>query len=433
MITIEVNNSFSRIKGYTAEQYRQLRKLLSYSTDPSAAYYMGGFTRVKYLLDKQGNFPTGLLNRVVNHLITTASPPRLIDLRKVPKSKPNLGSFHPKLGFTPYPDQLDAVEKAIMACRMGIQMPTGTGKSVVIDLLIRRLNVRTLVVVPTLELKRQLSATLKHHKNVVVENIDSNALQGRTHFDCLIIDEVHHAASKTYQRLNKSQWQGIYYRFFLTATYFRNQEHESLIFEGLAGQVGFKLGIQDSVKKGYIVPVEAYYIDMSKRSTDAYTWQQVYSELVVNNEARNELLGRLLRVLNAGKHPTLCLVKEIAHGAILERLTGIPFANGQDDNTRGYIDQFNAGKIKALIGTVGILGEGIDTKPCEYVIIAGLGKAKSSFMQAVGRGVRCYPGKNSAKIILFRDRSHRFTLRHYNAQSKILVEEYGIKPIKLDL
>jgi superfamily II DNA or RNA helicase len=126
-------------------------------------------------------------------------------------------------------------------------------------------------------------------------------------------------------------------------------------------------------------------------------------------------------------------VKEVKHGYAIQEIFNAPFANGQDDITRAYIGAFNKGEVKGLIGTTGILGEGVDTKPCEYVIIAGLGKAKSAFMQQIGRAVRTYPGKESAKIILFRDASHRFTLRHYRAQAKILKEEYGVTPIKLEL
>jgi superfamily II DNA or RNA helicase len=109
-------------------------------------------------------------------------------------------------------------------------------------------------------------------------------------------------------------------------------------------------------------------------------------------------------------------------------MTGIPFANGQDEESRDFIRQFNSGGIKALIGTTGVLGEGVDTKPCEIVIIACLGKAKSAFMQQVGRAVRTYPGKESAKVVIIKDASHKFLSRHYAAQVAILKEEYGVTP-----
>ncbi len=77
------------------------------------------------------------------------------------------------------------------------------------------------------------------------------------------------------------------------------------------------------------------------------------------------------------------------------------------------------------------MSEGVDTKVCEVVVVAGAGKAKSQFMQACGRAVRNYPGKESAKIIIIKDKSHKYLLRHYAAQSKILLDEYGVKPVRL--
>jgi len=168
-------------------------------------------------------------------------------------------------------------------------------------------------------------------------------------------------------------------------------------------------------------------------ASDAYTYAEVYRSLVVDNDARNNALYALLSRLGEAGKATLCLVKEIAHGRLLERLTSIPFVCGEDDESRKMIADFSDGKLKSLIGTTGILGEGIDTRPAEFVVIAGLGKAKSQFMQQVGRAVRKYPGKESAKVVLIRDASHKFTLRHYKMQAKIMREEYGVKPERIDI
>ncbi len=334
-----------------------------------------------------------------------------------------------------YPAQKKAVAALVENHTGIISMPTGSGKSLVIFAIIKALSVRTLVVVPSLEIKKQLLAGLKENfadmSNIAVENIDSKVLEASTGYDLLIIDECHHTAAKTYQTLNKRVWQGVYYRAMLTATPFRNQKAETMLFEGLAGKVIYQLSYKEAVAAGYIVPVEAYYIELPKVETDAVTWHQVYNQLVVDNTERNLQISALILRLQKAGISTLCLVKEVAHGTILADMTGLPFIHGQDEESRDYVRQFNSGEIKVLIGTEGILGEGVDTKPCEFVVIAGLGKAKSQFMQKVGRAVRKYPGKESAKVILIKDRSHRFTLKHFNKQVTILKDEYGVKPIKL--
>lgn len=342
----------------------------------------------------------------------------------------------------PYKEQEDAATAAGKYHRGIISATTGSGKSLIAALIINKLQVRTLIVVPSLYLKVQLTEAMKNwfgnakvgpNKDIFIENVQALDVKGQLDYDCLIIDEFHHSASSSYRKLNKYAWSNIYYRFGLTATPWRNNVEEKLLLESVLSDVIYNIDYKTSVKNGFVVALEAYYIELPKVLTDAYSWAQVYSELVVRNENRNNVIAGLLQTLEASDAPTLCLVKEIAHGEALSLMSGIPFANGQDDASRDYIRQFNSGEIKALIGTVGVLGEGIDTRPAEFIIIAGLGKAKSAFMQNVGRGLRKYPGKESAKVIIFKDKSHKFTLRHFNEQKKILLEEFGIIPVKLDL
>lgn len=337
----------------------------------------------------------------------------------------------------PYKEQIDAVRIAIQHHRGTISACTGFGKSVTMALLIEALQVKTLIIVPNNSLKEQLRQSMKEYfgslKNITIENIDSPSLNKPGDYDCLIIDEAHHVAAKTYRNLNKKFWNTIYYRFFFTATPFRTQDNERILFESIAGRVIYTVNYQTAVDKGYIVPIEAYYIDLPKQRVYGRTWPQVYNELIVNNEYRNRIIAELLTRLSTSS--TLCLVKEIAHGLNIQKAltTSVPFVKGENDDNREVITAFSQGHTPVIIGTTGVMGEGVDTKAAEFVIIAGLGKSKGQFMQSCGRGVRRNFNKNSCKIILFRDASHKYTLNHYNAQVRVLKEEYGVKPIKLDL
>lgn len=435
-VVIHIDNSYSRITGLTPEQFKKLRAALSYQDNPKAVFYSGKrFPTTKYLIDSKGNFPTGLLNRV--ELFLKKDEIRFIHNDLIPAALVNKVNHCFTNTMLPYRAQLTAASKIDIFDRGILAMPTGTGKSLVIALIAARLNVRTLIVVPNLEIKKQLietfSALFGDMSNITIENIDSNVLMTAIDYDCLIIDEAHHVAAKTYYKLNKTAWRGIRYRYMLTATPFRNNPEEQLLFEGIAGKIIYKLSYREAIREGYIVPVEAYYIELPKKKTNAYTWSEVYSELVVNNSDRNMAIANLLLKLSIEKKSTLCLVKEINHGNELKEYSGALFTNGQSSETREYITKFNKGKIKILIGTNGILGEGVDTKPCEYVIIAGLGKAKSAFMQQVGRALRCYPGKKSAKVIIIKDKSHKFTLTHFREQCKIFRDEYNVEPQKLEI
>ena len=427
MVEIRTGNSFSTIVGLTVAEFSALKKVLSYTPPSSSVYFSGGYCRPRPLIDKKGAFPSGLLQRVRAHLGRA-------HIRYVVKPScgvPTASRMHDMSlgGLRPYPDQIKAVNVAAKAHRGTISMATGYGKSITMALLIGKLQVKTLVVVPTLELKRQLAGTFSKIfgtlKNITVENIDSARLKKCTDYDCLIIDEVHHAAARTYHRLNRAAWGKIYYRFGFTATPFRNQAEEQILLECVAGDAIYEVSYKKASAQGAVVPVDAYYYNIPKTATDAYTWREVYDELIVGNTHRNNIIADLLLNLQAAEISTLCLVKEVNHGKALSALTGCPFVHGQDDKSKDYIAMFTQGDIKVLIGTAGILGEGVDTKPCEYVIVAGLGKAKSAFMQQVGRGVRKYAGKDSCKVVLFRDASHKFTLQHFKIQAKILKDEFG--------
>jgi superfamily II DNA or RNA helicase len=427
MVILKVNNSYSQIIGLQEADFKSLRTLLSYKT---GSYFSGFGIQIKYMIDRRGEFPSGLLHRVQAFLKAVRLPYSLQDKRIQPKAAQ--GTWK---GVKPYKAQAEALKQALNNRRGIISMPTGSGKSFVIALIASRLNVKTLVVVPSLEIRSQLREALAAFKcdmaNIAIENIDSAKLKTMTGFDCLIVDEAHHAAAATYRRLNKTAWKGIYYRFMLTATPFRTNTEETLLFEGVAGQVIYELTYKDAVKDGYIVPVEAYYLESPAISNDYYTYNEVYANLIVKNEARNLMIAQTLAALNAEQKSTLCLVKEVAHGETLSKLTGFHFVNGQDEESRKYITMFNKEIIKVLIGTQGVIGEGIDTRPCEFVIIAGIGKAKSAFMQMVGRCLRRFESKKSGKVILIKDKSHKFALTHFRHQCKIMREVYGTKPERL--
>lgn len=444
MITLEIGNSTCKISGLDRFQHKELREILSYEIDPQAAYFSGSHRNTKrYLLDNKGNFPTGLLYLVDKWQIDTGLYAiKEIDTRKQPK--PSIQAVFKK-SFGVYEDQVAAVRAAKEKHRGIISMPTGSGKSVVAALIIDAFKVRTLVVVPSLELKRQLTETFKALFTgvevgrlgcpIAVENVDALDPNKEIDYDCIIIDEFHHSGAKTYQKLNKKAWATVYHRFGITATAFRSNENERLLLESILSKVIYRLDYPTAVKKGYVVPLEAYYIDVERKLVgEAYTWADVYSRLIVRNLGRNELIAKLMLKIKQTGAFALTLVKEIAHGEALSALLvgyNISFVKGENVDNKILIDGFNKGRHKSLIGTTGVLGEGIDTKPCEYVIIAGLGKAKGQFMQSIGRALRVYPGKESAKVILFRDASHKYTLRHFNAQVKILKEEYSVKPVKI--
>lgn len=440
-----VNNSTSQVTGFSREQFSILKDLLSYRVDN----YFGGSLRfsTKSLIDKKGYFPTGLLYIVDAYVKSNNIPINIKDNRK----QLNTARIDLKASFDykPYKVQIEAVKAFKSKSRGIIVAPTGTGKSTIIALVISELKVSTLIVVPSLELKSQLTqvlckvfdpelvGTIKNKSFIAIENIDSlDTKKELLGYDCVIIDEFHHAGSKSYRELNKKSWNNIYYRLGLTATPYRTNHNEKILLESVLAEVIYQISYKESIEQNYIVPLEVYYYEVPKIKIESFNYADCYNKLVLERSDLNGLICDTIKSLYNANKATLVLVKRISHGELLKSILEglgliIPFANGTDEQSNQYIKQFNSGAHPILIAS-SIVGEGVDTKIAEYVILAGgTGKSKTQIMQNLGRVFRNFPGKESGKAIVFKDGSHKWFREHFSFFGKVLKEEYGLEAIKL--
>ena len=128
----------------------------------------------------------------------------------------------PHLRLTPRSYQREAVDAWLRAGGRGIVvLPTGAGKTVVAFDAIARLGVRTLVVVPTIELLRQWRAGIAEHLSLPLESVgiigggerqsgditvityDSAAMPRRRldRYGLLVFDEAHHLPAQSYSTI----------------------------------------------------------------------------------------------------------------------------------------------------------------------------------------------------------------------------------------
>lgn len=473
MIVIDINNSVCKVSGVTRKQLTDIRHrtlykertgkwVSEYVKDKQGKKVLDPKTRkfklkqvpqiIKHFLtDRKGNFPTGLLYIVEDYFHSN----KIEFFYRDKRIEPKLGSIELNAKRQHDPDlyQRGSAAASLEYGRGIIVAPTGFGKSTIAAEVIDLISVPTLLVVPNLGLKAQLTQGLREifgesnvgplfqgqaQYKITVENIQAidpkKPIEG---VDLLLIDEFHHSGADTYLACNKVAWSKIYFKIGMTATPFRTVQAERLLLESVLSHVIYRIEYKDAIALRRIVPMEAYYVDLPeiKLEGEGLKYDSVYKELVVNREDRNEIIARLATNLEDAKISFLVLVKQVLHGEIIENLTGyrMPFIKGENDDNSEVIKAFNRREHNGVIGTAGVMGEGVDTKPCEYVIVAGLGKSKSALMQQFGRAFRAFDGKDTCKIIIFRDPSHKWTLEHFEEQCKILREEYGVIPVKLDL
>lgn len=449
-VKLLIDNSTCQLIGLSSQLHKKLANEMSYYVQASQHYFSGNYgSRKRTLLSKRDNFPTGLLYIFEEFAEKEKLQYEKFDKRIVPEDRLGLLTVFNGLPYTPHKDQEEAVDAAIEHSRGIIVAPTGVGKSAIAVLLCLRFDVKALIIVPTLELKRQLTETMSLAFGIdnvgpldglgqcvmpiTIENVDALSVNQAYEVDLVIIDEFHRSGAKTYRELNKKSLAGVYYKIGLTATPFRSKEDERLLLESVLSKVIYSINYLDAVRKNYIVPMEVQYIQLEKKPFTGVKWAQIYSELVVNNQNRNKIIANLLESLHKAGKVTLCLVEVIehAHNILDECQTKFNFIYGNIKDREAISRLGTTPSDTILIGTSGVLGEGVDTKAAEYIIIAGSGKSKNAFMQKVGRGFRRYPGKSSCKVVLFKDDSHVWLERHFAAVMKYLKTEYNNVPTRI--
>ncbi len=199
----------------------------------------------------------------------------------------------PRFDLTPRSYQREAVDAWLKAGGRGIVvLPTGAGKTVVAYDAIARLGVRTLVVVPTIELLRQWRSGVTERLQlpakavgaigggerisgpITVITYDSAAMKRRRldGYGLLVFDEVHHLPAQSYRVIVEKA--NAPWRLGLSATLERaDGRHEELT--GLIGPVVYQRDPEELSAQKHIA---------------AYKERRVYVDLTPEEEMRYETL-----------------------------------------------------------------------------------------------------------------------------------------------
>lgn len=314
-------------------------------------------------------------------------------------------------------------------------LPTGSGKSLVIADIARRLNDHVLIFQPSKEILEQNFAKLQSH-GVMHCSIFSASFNSKevsmitfamigsvrtkpeffSHFKYVIIDECHGVNAKG----------GMYDDFIstldckvlgLTATPYR------LSSDGFGGsilkfltrtrprifsEVLYHVQIKELYDSGFLAKMEYFQInlvDTSKlqiNSTGAdftdKSVQKHYSEIEFNKKLK-EVIERLIK---AGRKNILVFTKFVFEAHELS-----DYFNGLSEMVSGetpkkererILSDFKSGKIK-IVCNVGVLTTGFDFPELETIVIARPTMSLALYYQMVGRGIRPHPSKQSAWIV----------------------------------
>ena len=335
-----------------------------------------------------------------------------------------------------------------------IVLPTAAGKTFVALKAIEKLNVATLVVVPTLDLLDQWRQLLSNQfgievgaygggddllRPLTVSTYDSayiRAEQLGDKFMFIVFDEVHHLPAPSFSQIAE-----LYiapYRMGLTATYEREDGgHYDL--PRLVGGPVYQLGV-DALAGRHLSPYthEKIFVDLTpdeeklyRSEYDVFTsylkrkrmvlrsprdFQRFIMRTGVDPEARKALLARnraLKTVLNSeakikalgeflnvyGDEKTIIFTRYNQLVYRVSRRFLIPAITYQTprDERKEILEKFKAGEYRAVV-TSQVLDEGVDVPDASIgFILSGTGSSRE-YIQRLGRILRKRQGKE-AKLI----------------------------------
>jgi superfamily II DNA or RNA helicase len=243
----------------------------------------------------------------------------------------------------------------------------------------------------------------------VVNSVYKMAGALKEHIGCLIVDECHRTPSRTFTEAVTGF--DSKYMLGLSATLWRRDKLSKLIFWYL-GDVVHEVDKKALVENGDILRAEVITRETDFRtSVDASEqYSGMLSELVEDPDRNRLIVTDVAREARNGGG--VCLVisdrkahcKELStlledHGVPCETLTG-DIANGK---RQAIVDRLNQEKIKVLVATSQLIGEGFDCKGLSTLFLTTPVRFSGRVIQYFGRVLRPAPGKRKAKVYDYTD------------------------------
>ena len=313
---------------------------------------------------------------------------------------------------------------------------TGTGKTVTAVMDAKRCGGRTLFLAHTQELVNQAADTFgtlwpevtvgrymeaikEPDAHVVCGSVQSVALHledfREDAFSYLIVDEAHHAAADTYQKI--LAYFHPAFTLGLTATPERTDDNRAVldIFKNTA----HKLDIRTAVEIGELVPIRCIRIhtniDLTRVRFNSvqYNIRDLESKIYVPE--RNRLIvDTWLQYVRDKRTVVFCAsVRHAEQIAELFRQAGVSAAavsgGMKPAERREFQDRFVRREILVLCAC-DLLNEGWDCPEIEVLFMARPTMSRVLYTQQLGRGMRLFPGKESLMVFDFVDNASQYNM-----------------------
>lgn len=290
-----------------------------------------------------------------------------------------------------------------------VQMATGLGKTVTFANIPR--DGRTLILSHREELVRQ---PLKYfncmtgvemageHAPPMAEVVSASVMSmvrrlGRfdsDDFDLIIVDEAHHAASRTYRKILDYFQPGKVIGF--TATPNRS---DNVGLDAVFSDIIFQRDLQWAIKNGWLCDIFCRRVNIGYDLSRVHIRGGDYApgELEEAMDGTADAIAEAYRKLATGA--TLIFAVSVAQcHEIASRIPGAVAVTGETKDRASIIEAFTRREIPCLVNCM-VFTEGTDMPLVETVIIARPTKSESLYTQMVGRGLRLHQEKSRLNLI----------------------------------
>lgn len=377
------------------------------------------------------------------------------------------------LPFIPRDYQMQSFIHAVENNRLTILSPTGSGKSLIIYMIFKYLNIKTLIIVPTTNLVHQMSGDFKSygykeepHLIYSGQDKDFDGQLGITtwqsvfrlgrdwfdQFELVIVDETHQAKAKSLTTILE-KLTSTKYRFGTTGT-LDGSKINRLVIEGLLGPVHQVTTTSELIEEEILARFEIqalvlkYPEELSMENKGKSYFEEV--DLIIQNQARNEIIYRLVNSIPGNNLVIFNYVEK--HGKVLEALF-----REKSDRPIYYIDGTVDAKVRnamrsqieketncIVIAGAKAFATGTNIVMLNNIFFTSPSKSRIQTLQAIGRVLRKSSKKLTAQLFDIADdlsflnnrktKKYNYTMLHFFERIKIYKSEnfpYTIRNLKL--
>ena len=367
--------------------------------------------------------------------------------------------------------QLNAFAHSVRYHRALLLSPTASGKSLIIYLIMRYYNARTLIIVPTTSLVSQLSSDFADY------GFDSDSRVHKIHagqskhssldttistwqsiykmpkeyfrsFDVVIGDEAHLFKAKSLISI-MSKLIECKHKFGFTGTLDGTQTNK-LVLEGLFGAVKKVTTTSELIDQKHLAEfkIKAIVLSYDEETRKIVSKMDYQAEIdwIVRNPARNKFIKNLALSLKGNslllfqfveKHGDVLfdMIKKAADGRNVYYVAG-----KTETEDREYIRKIIETETDAIIvASSGVFSTGINIKNLHNVVFTSPSKSRIKNLQSIGRVLRKSESKTAATLYDIADdlsykAKQNYTIQHFKERIKIYSEEqfpYKIYPVSL--